>query len=143
MPTMKNEMPRSKPPCAVSVAEVLEVLLDLAEPHDRARHQLREQRDVCGELEEIAGRLDDAAIAVDDVADGVEGVERDADREDDVEMRHGDVAAEQMRGVACRGEAEIGILEEAEQHQVAVTGMTRQSFRRRESSQRSIPSPAK
>jgi len=45
-----------------------------------------EEEDVEGVLEEIPDRLDPATVDIHDVADRLEGVERDPQRQDDVEV---------------------------------------------------------
>ena len=55
--------------------DVLEVFLDLPEPHDRASHQLRKERHVRRELPEISRRRDLPTIRVDDVTYGMKCVE--------------------------------------------------------------------
>ena len=47
--------------------ERIQVLLDLAKPHDRTSHKLREEGYVTGELEEVSSRMYRPAIAIYDV----------------------------------------------------------------------------
>ena len=80
-----------QPAMAIVRSDCLEVLLDLSKPNDRSGDELREQRHVRRELEEIPRRTNHAPVAVHDVRDRVERVERNADRQNDVEVRDGDV----------------------------------------------------
>jgi len=49
-------------------------------PHDRPRHQVREEKNEEQKMEEASLRMDFAAIDVDRVADRFKGVERDPER---------------------------------------------------------------
>src|SRR6476660_3091635 len=62
----------------IGLTDGLEILLDLAEAHDRPGDQLREEGNVRRELEEPTRRADHASVAVDDVADRVERIERNS-----------------------------------------------------------------
>jgi hypothetical protein len=68
---------------------------DLPEPHDRARDELRKHRHVDGEGDRVARRLALAPVDVHRVGDVVEGVERDRDRQRQLDDR--EVSAQQTR----------------------------------------------
>ena len=53
-------------------------------PHDRSRHQLREEGDVEEVIDPSPERLDPPPIDIDHVADALEGEERDTDGQEDV-----------------------------------------------------------
>ena len=79
---------------------------------------MRKERDKSRELNEVAGGADLAAIDVDDVAHRLECIERDADRQHDLEMPHRyRYARIRQQGVQAVRE-EIEVLEEAEHAQV-------------------------
>ncbi len=60
---------------------------EIAIAHDRPGDQLREECDVGREVAEAASPLHPAAIEIDRVRHRLEGVERDADRQDDPQQR--------------------------------------------------------
>jgi len=103
---------------AIGVAQVLEILLDLAKPDDRAGHQLGEERHVGRELEEVPGRPDHAPVAVHDVGDRVERVERNSDREHDVPGGDLHAGAERLAHPAHRIHHEAPVLEEPQEREI-------------------------
>ena len=97
----------------------VELREELARAHDRARDEVREEREVDGELAE-RDRPEVAAVDVDDVAEGLEREERDADRQRHLEHRVGDVAGRRPPSrVLQRRDEEVVVLEEAEDAEVA------------------------
>jgi len=91
----------------------------LARPHDRARHQLREEGDVEGEVAQTAGGALAPPVDLERVAHGLEGVEGDADGQRDVEEGgQGRVGVQIEEGDPAARE-EGAVLEEAEQAEVA------------------------
>jgi len=90
----------------------------LGRPDDRARHEVREEREIHSELLERR-RLEVAAVRVDDVADRHEREEGDTDRQDDRLQRERQVHSDVRGEVVSRGDEEVVVLEVAEQAQVA------------------------
>ena len=105
-------------PCHVVLAggtvDPLQVLLDLAEPDDGPRHELREEAHVGQVLEHVVRGLHPPLGHVHDVRDGVERVEADADGQHDMQQRRSQTRR-QLGEVAGR---EVVVLEEAEQGEV-------------------------
>ncbi len=87
-------------------------------PLDRPGHQLREERDVEGKIEKPPGRRGLSAIHVDRVAQGLEGVERDADRQDDVQRGLGDAETQHLQQVHGLADKEAKVFEDREQPEV-------------------------
>ena len=87
-------------------------------PHDRAGDQVREERDERRELHEVARRRDLAAIDVDDVAHRLERVERDADRQRDLQVPQRDRQPRPGQGLVQALGEEVVVLEVPEQAQV-------------------------
>ena len=82
-------------------------------PHDRAGDQVREERDERRELDEVPRRLDLAAIDVDDVAHRLERVERDADRQHDLEVPERDRQPRPAQGLMQALGEEVVVLEDS------------------------------
>ena len=104
----------------VDVARIprrVELRDQLSGADDRSGDQMREEREVGGELPE-AGRREVAAIDVDDVADRHEREEGDPDREDDRARLERDVDPERGEQVVRRRDEEVVVLEVAEQGEV-------------------------
>ena len=103
------------------VARALQLRDQLRRAHDRPRDEVREERQVRGEL--LEGRRDDvAAVGVHDVADSHERVEGDPDRQDDRLDRERQVEADDRGCVLRRRQEEVVVLEVAEQEQVPCQG---------------------
>ena len=87
-------------------------------PHDRPGDQMREERDEGGELDEVARWFGVASIDVDHIAHRLERIERNADRQNYVEMpmRALDPHLRQHRFEAV--DEEIRVLEIAEHSQI-------------------------
>ena len=100
------------------VARRLELRDELARAHDRPGDEMREEREVGGELRKRR-RLEVAPVDVDDVADRHEREERDADRKHDRARFERDVDADEREQVVRRGREEVVVLEVAEQRHVA------------------------
>ncbi len=94
------------------VARRVELRDQLAGAHDRPGHEVREEREVDGELLERR-RHEVAAVGVDDVADRHERVEGDADRQDDRVQRERQVEADDRRHALRRVDEEVVVLEVA------------------------------
>ncbi len=77
-----------------------ELRLDVGVAHDRAGDEVREHRHERRVVHDVLRRPAHAAVHVDRVRHRVEGVERDADREHDVDDR--DVGVGAQRGARCR-----------------------------------------
>ena len=85
--------------------------------HNRARHELREQRHVTGERHEVLDRRGSTAPHVNRVAHGLERIERDAHRQK--HRHHGErLAAELRHHIVDDAHAEHVVLEEPERTEV-------------------------
>ena len=118
----KPQQIRTKPLRAFS-AENAPRRLDLRQQErgalDRAGHQVREERDEHGDVEQAAPRAQLAAIDVDRVAHRLEGVERDADRQDDAQHRQACTVSPTAASTACDVvDEEVEVLEEPEHPEV-------------------------
>ena len=102
----------------VGVGRPLQLRQEARRAHDRAGHQVRKERDEEHDVDQRPRTVEIAAVDVDDVGDGLEGVERDADRQHDLEQRQlaADLQPRQQR-VQLLGEPAV-VLEEAEQREV-------------------------
>jgi hypothetical protein len=100
------------------VPRAAELRQELARPDDRTGHQVREERQVDGEVQGL-GRLDDAAVHVHHVGQRLEGEEADPDRQRDLEQRQRHRQADARQGRRHRRHEEAVVLEPAEHHQVA------------------------
>ena len=85
---------------------------------DGPRDKLGKERDECGKCDGVAGGLEVAPIDVDGVGEGLEGVEGDADGQDDLQGGgvHGD--AEAVPGGDPVLDEEVGVLEVAKDAKV-------------------------
>ena len=105
---------------ALLEGDIARALLDLrqqvARPHDRAGHQLREEGDEGGIAHQGALRLLHlAGVEVDAIAEILEGVEGDADRQQDVERPPSDLHPQRgQRDLGAVGEDDVVF--EKEQH---------------------------
>ena len=101
-----------------------ELIGDVLEPDDWARHELREHRNVAGVVDEVGYNLCVSAVHVDHIAHALECVEADAERQDHTEepeiLRLRDPQRGHRRVVVVKPEVEV--LEEAEDRQVADDG---------------------
>ena len=70
-------------PAAAQVVRLVQLREELRRPDDRARHELREERQEEAEIQELAERFDLPPLHVHDVADGLEREEGDAHGQDD------------------------------------------------------------
>ena len=102
----------------VGTVDALDILLDLPEANDGAGDELGKQRDVRREFEEVARRRNHAPVPIDHIGDRMERVERDADREHDIEKRQHRVAAEPGRDLVEISDHEVGVLEESQQREI-------------------------
>ena len=86
------------------------------------------ERDECGKCDGVAGGLEVAPIDVDGVGEGLEGVEGDADGQDDLQGGgvHGD--AEGVPGGDPVLDEEVGVLEVAEDAEVDGEGNPEPTF---------------
>ena len=87
-------------------------------PHDRPRDQMRKKRHEHGELNQVFGRLDLAAINVDDVTHRLKRVKRDADRQNELEVRKGNRQSNRAERGLSTFHKEIIIFKIAKQSQV-------------------------
>ncbi len=108
---------------------MVEFVEELAGAHDRAGHQLREERDEQSVVEQAAARLEFAAVHVDGVAHALECVERDADRQQHIDGAEVQRTAGCCRDVVGAGDHEIRVLEEGKHAQVADHADRDQSLR--------------
>lgn len=99
------------------VGAVVELVDQVLEAQHRAGDQVREDRDEGGEVDQVVGRRGIAAVDVDDVADRLEGVEGDADRQQDV-GQHERLHAERGDDLVEAVDAEVGVLEVPEHAEV-------------------------
>jgi len=83
-------------------------------PLDRPGDQLGKEADESEESQEVACRLDLAPINVDAVAEGLEGVEADADRQDDAQRRDVGLEPERREQVGKGVDEEVEVLEDGE-----------------------------
>ena len=97
-------------------------------PLDGARDELREEGDEGAKGDGVAGGLEVAPIDVDGVGEGLEGVEGDADGQDDLQGGgvHGD--AEGLPGRDPVLDEEVGVLEVAEDAEVDGEGHPQPPF---------------
>ena len=95
---------------------------------DGPRDKLGKERDECGKCDGVAGGLEVAPIDVDGVGEGLEGVEGDADGQDDLQGGgvHGD--AEAVPGGDPVLDEEVGVLEVAEDAKVDGEGNPQPAF---------------
>ena len=95
----------------------LQLRQELGRPHDRTGDEMREEREIGGEVEE-RDRFDLASICVDHIRQRLEREERDPDREDDLEQRRRHFDADVAERVHDRGGEEPVVLEVRERAQV-------------------------
>ena len=97
-----------------------ELVREVAEPDDRARHEMRKHRDVAGEVREVPARRGLPAVDVDRVAERLEGIEADAERQRDAEGRlpGGAREAESADEPVEALDAEVEVLEKPEHREV-------------------------
>ena len=88
------------------------------ESHDRSSDQLGEQRHVTGELEEVLCRRNMAPVGVDNVRDRVKRVERDSNRQDDIQVWRLKVHAKGVKNGMRGLNAEVGVFEERQKRQI-------------------------
>ena len=98
---------------APGVGALAQLGQELGGPHDRAGHEVREEREVDGEVEQ-PDRFQVVPVGVDHVAHRLEREERDADGQDDLQQRRRDLDAELVEPVGHRVDEEVVVLEVAE-----------------------------
>ena len=92
---------------------------EVARRHDRAGHQVREERDEQHEIKQVLLRRDAPPVDIDGVTDGLEGVEGDADGQDHLEDGKRCAGAQRVDAGFHGLEEEVGVLEIEEQAKVA------------------------
>ena len=105
-----------------------ELVADLVEANDRPGDQLREERDVEGEIKrrhKVAGR---AAVDVDEIAQRVEREERDADGQEDIGPGHRREARPREARVPRR-DTQVRVLEPAQERDVDDDAECQQALR--------------
>ena len=127
-----DEEERARGVDVARIARRRELRDELARAHDRARDEVREEREVCRELPE-ADRLEVAPVDVHDVADAHEREEGDADGKDDRARLEWDVDAAEREEVVRRRDEEVVVLEVAENAEVPDSAPARSHFRARSS----------
>ena len=70
---------------SATLPQVLELSREKREFQNRTRNEVREHRNEAGEIHEVAHGAGFAAVDIDRVAHRLEGVEADAERQDDFE----------------------------------------------------------
>src|SRR4051812_15716499 len=73
----------------IEVVLALELGQQFVRALDWASHQERKERDEQGKLDEVAFDRNSPPVDVDRIAEGLESVERDADWQEDIQMRDG------------------------------------------------------
>ena len=114
----ENELRAAEQLVARHAAAVFDLRQQVLGPLDGPGHQLREVRDVDAEGDQVAGRGMVPLVDADRVGHGLEGVEADADRQDD--LQKGQVGLEAKLGQQRPGtvDEEVEVLERPEQPQV-------------------------
>ena len=102
----------------VEVMRLIKLMSELIVHTDRSLDDLGEERHEQQELERIALRLDLLAVNVHDVAHALEGVERDTQRQEELERRSREVDAERAEDVVERAGEEVVILQKREDTEV-------------------------
>ena len=86
---------------------------------DGTSHQLGEECDIKGEVEQVGSGLGVSPVDIDCVAQGLEGLERDADRKNDVQGdRIGLIVEEGLKKPGEAGGEEIEVFENPQDSQV-------------------------
>ena len=99
----------------VETAFLLELRQEVRGTLDGARHQLREEADVGEERHGVVGGAHAATIDIDGVGQRLECVERDADRQDEVQQKGIGLKSKQLRELA---DEEVVVLEQGEDAEV-------------------------
>ena len=102
----------------VEVMRLIKLMGELIVHTDRSLDDLGEERHEQQELERIALRLDLLAVNVHDVAHALEGVERDTQRQEELERRSREVDPERAEDVVERAGEEVVILQKREDTEV-------------------------
>jgi hypothetical protein len=91
---------------------------ELRRAHDRAREQLRKESGEHRVIQHRGARPQHAPIHVDRITHVLKRVERDADREDDVERHDRPHGIRRMTDSVCGVDQEIRVFEECENAQI-------------------------
>ena len=93
----------------------LDLREEAARAFDGSGDELRKKGDIQRVVGDIPARFDPSAVYVDRVAKGLKRIERDADREHDVEPRHENLEPDRFQRAARVLHEETEILEEPEE----------------------------
>ena len=107
---------RPRPAPVLAAADLRQ---EVARPHDRPGHQVREERDEQQEVRQAPFGPCLAAVDVDGVVDRLERVERDPHREDHPQNRERGLPAAGAHCLLQRAQEEVGILEVCQKAQIA------------------------
>ena len=116
--TQRHQKQTPQEPALLRLRRMLELRKEIARTHDRSCHELRKERNREREIAQRPRRPHHAAVDVERVGEGVKGVERDADGQEDIEVRRLvlNAATRQRPGEVL--EEEVPVLEKAEHAQV-------------------------
>ncbi len=111
-------------PCAIAQllardrARAVDLRQQRRRAQDRSGDQVRKEGDEHGEIQQVPRRGDLPSIHVDDVAHRHERVERDPDRQEDVQRDEVDLPAERSEDAVQAVGEEIEVFEEPQERQV-------------------------